>query len=155
MLCISYITKRVLCIRVRCIKKHLSLVQGQVLTCGTTLFDIQKYIHFAECHHTLSPITLASVSATQINSFASPSEAHLLQLHLSGFHHPGFAVRSFYSLTPSSSVYSHISIAALSCQLIFLYKSITSTLCPLTDCHTPDGCQNERFRPGIFLQPPQ
>lgn len=35
------------------------MIQGQVSTCGTTLFDIYKYILFAECHHTPSPITLA------------------------------------------------------------------------------------------------
>ena len=33
-------------------KKHLSSVQGQVLTCGTTLFNGKIPVLSAECHHT-------------------------------------------------------------------------------------------------------
>jgi hypothetical protein len=45
-------------------KKTLILLQGQVQTCGTTLFGMHLYLHThsAECHHTLSPITPAQAS---------------------------------------------------------------------------------------------
>lgn len=71
--------------------------------------------------HTLSPITLAYASKLLKKFFASPSEAHLLLLHLSGLHHPGFAERSFNSLTPSSSVYKNVSIIVFHCQQYSLY----------------------------------
>ncbi len=55
------------------------------------------------------PVTPASrlsyLKNLRILSFALPSEAHLLKLHLPGSHHPGFSVRSSLSFTSSSSVY--------------------------------------------------
>ena len=62
-------------------KKHLSSLQGQVSTCGTTLFDAARILS-AECHHTLCPLRRLRVSATWRFPlpFTSPSEAHLLKL---------------------------------------------------------------------------
>lgn len=59
-------------------KKHLSLLQGQVLTCGTTLFDAVRILS-AECHHTLCPLRRLRVAATWLMPFTLPSEAHFAE----------------------------------------------------------------------------
>ncbi len=63
----------------RAIKKHLSLIQGQMRTiCGTTLFDVKITPNSSECQHTLHPITpVLRRSILRKTLFPAPSVVHL------------------------------------------------------------------------------
>ena len=88
----------------------------------------EKSVLSAECRHTPCPSRRHHVLATWQIPFTSPSEAHLLKLHLSGSHRPGLSGKPYLSFTSSSSVYSYLFGMVIYYHLSFVLSTIFKKL---------------------------